>query len=66
MKINACPKCGSRDIRMAGIREGRLFGVTSWDIVCAKCGYKGMPIIFNSKEEYEKFLKELKNEKKSD
>ena len=64
MNIRACPKCGSRNIRMAGIGEGTIFGLTSWDMVCEKCSYKGMPILFDSENEYEAFLEELKNEKK--
>ena len=61
MNIKACPKCGSRDICMAGIRDGIIFGLTSYDLVCKKCNYKGMPIIFDSEKDYELFLKELKN-----
>ena len=64
MNIKACPKCGSRDIRMAGIRDGTIFGLTSYDMICEKCNYKGMPIIFDSKKDYEMFLKELKNQQK--
>jgi len=66
MNIKACPKCGSRDVRMAGIGEGTIFGLTSWDMVCEKCNYKGMPILFDSENDYEAFLKELENEQKPD
>jgi C4-type Zn-finger protein len=66
MNIKACPKCGSRDIRMAGIGEGTIFGLTSWDMVCEKCNYKGMSILFDSENDYEAFLKELENEQKPD
>ena len=66
MDIKACPKCGSKDVRMAGIGEGTIFGLTSWDMVCEKCNYIGMPIIFNSEKDYEAFLKELENEQKPD
>jgi C4-type Zn-finger protein len=61
MDVKACPKCGSRDIRMAGMRNGIIFGLTSYNLVCKKCNYKGMPIIFDSEKEYEKFFRELKN-----
>jgi uncharacterized Zn finger protein (UPF0148 family) len=66
MDIKACPKCGSRDFRMAGIREGTIFGLTSWDMVCEKCNYKGTPILFDSEGDYKAFLKELENEQKPD
>jgi C4-type Zn-finger protein len=61
--IRACPKCGSTDIQMGGIREGVLYGLTSWTLVCKRCGYKGMPILFDSEEEYKKFLDEIKSTK---
>lgn len=61
MNIRACPKCGSRDVRMAGIGEGTIFGLTSWDMVCEKCNYRGMPILFDSENDYKAFLKELEN-----
>jgi len=66
MKIRACAKCNSKNIRMAGLGEGTIFGLTSWDMVCEDCGYKGMPIVFDSQEDYEAFLKELKEKQESD
>ena len=66
MKINACPKCGSRDILMGGITEGTLFGMTSWNIVCRDCNYQGMPVIFDSLKEYNKFLTDLLKEKEEE
>ncbi|MEF8847630.1 MAG: hypothetical protein V5A68_00660 [Candidatus Thermoplasmatota archaeon] len=63
-QIAACPKCGSTDITMGGIESGIVYGITSWNLVCNNCGYKGMPILFDSKKEYKKFLDELKKEKK--
>ena len=66
MKISACPKCGSKDIQMGGITQGTLFGITSWNSVCRKCGYKGMPIIFESEKDYVEFLQEISDENKKD
>jgi hypothetical protein len=60
MKINACPRCGSKSIQMGRIRDGVLFGIDSWKQVCRQCGYQGAPIIFDSETEYQKFLEELK------
>ena len=62
MNIKACQKCGSRDVRMAGIGEGTIFGLTSWNMVCEKCNYIGTPILFDSEGDYEAFLKELEKE----
>jgi len=56
MEIKACPKCGSRKIYQGRMGDGVLTGYTSKD-VCRNCGYQGMHIIFDSEEEYKKFLK---------
>jgi len=56
MEIEACPKCGSRNIFQGKLGEGVLTGYTSKN-VCQDCGYQGMPIIFDSEEEYNNFLK---------
>ena len=58
MKINACPKCGSRNISQGTLGEGVLTGYVTKD-VCKDCGYQGMPLIFNSEKEYKKFLEGL-------
>ncbi len=64
MNIVACPSCGSKNIRQGTIGNGVLTGYTSLD-VCRDCGYRGMPIVFDSKEEYKKFLREISNTKKA-
>ena len=61
MEITACPKCGSRKIFQGNIGDGVLTGYTSRN-VCKDCGYQGMPLIFDSDEEYEKFLEGLAKE----
>ena len=63
MEIFACPKCGSRNIHIGTIRDGVLDGYTS-RYVCRDCDYQGMPIVFDSEEEYISFLQELKEGKK--
>jgi hypothetical protein len=57
MDIIACPKCGSRKIYQGTMGDGVLIGYTFKE-VCRNCGYQGMPIIFDSEKEYQKFLKE--------
>ena len=64
MSIVACPRCGSRKIRQGTIGNGVLTGYTSLD-VCRDCGYRGIPIVFDSKKEYTKFLREISNTKKN-
>ena len=56
MEIFACPNCGSRRIRQGALYVGALTGSKQ---VCRNCGYRGMPIIFDSTKEYQRFLKEL-------
>ena len=63
MEIIACPNCGSRRIYQGTMGDGVLTGYTSRN-VCRNCGYQGMPIIFNSETDYERFLKRKTNEKK--
>ena len=60
MEITACPICGSRNIFQGRLKEGVLTGYTSKE-VCRDCGYHGSPIIFDSVEEYNKFLQGLKS-----
>ena len=64
MKIYACPKCGSTNISQGTLGEGVLTGYVNKD-VCKKCGYHGMPFIFDSENEYKKFLEGLAKEKES-
>lgn len=56
MEIIACPKCGSRRIFQGQMRDGVLTGYNTRS-VCRDCGFQGMPIIFDSEENYKKFLK---------
>jgi hypothetical protein len=60
MEIIACPKCGSRRIFQGRMKDGVLTGYTSRE-VCRDCGYQGAPIIFDSEEDYIRFIEELKN-----
>ena len=67
MEIKACPNCGSRKIYQGRMGDGVLTGYTTRD-VCRDCGYQGMPIIFDSEQDYKKFLesKKLKKDTKED
>ena len=59
MEITACPKCGSKKIFQGRMSDGVLTGYTSKN-VCRNCGYQGPPIIFDSEEDYKKFLQGIK------
>jgi len=60
MKITACPRCGSTDISAGTMGSGILFGMSSWKEECRNCGYKGASLVFDSKEDYLTFLREVK------
>ena len=62
MKINACLKCGSRNISQGKLGEGVLKGYINKD-VCKDCWYQGISLIFNSEEEYKKFLEDLSKDR---
>jgi DNA-directed RNA polymerase subunit RPC12/RpoP len=64
MEIIACPNCGSRRIYQGTMGEGVLTGYTTRN-VCKNCGYQGMPIIFDSEKDYQKFLIGKSKDKKS-
>jgi RNA polymerase subunit RPABC4/transcription elongation factor Spt4 len=59
MEVKACPNCGSRKIYQGRMGDGVLTGYTSRE-VCRNCGYQGMSIIFDSEQEYKKFLESKK------
>jgi len=61
--IAACPRCGSTRIEMGTMKEGVLFGITSWKSVCKNCGYQGEPLLFETQEAYERFLDGLSKDK---
>ena len=61
--IAACPRCGSKRIEMGTMKEGVLFGITSWKSVCKNCGYQGEPLFFEDEEAYQRFLEGLSKDK---
>jgi hypothetical protein len=66
MEIQACIRCGSRNIRRGGIQDGAIPGYTDLldKFVCDDCNHMGLPIIFDKEEEYNEFVKALKEDKK--
>jgi transcription elongation factor Elf1 len=63
MEIFACLRCGSRNIHSGTISDGVLDGYAVM-YVCRDCGYQGMPMLFDSMREYERFLQSFKKSKK--
>lgn len=47
--IRACPRCGSDDLRMPGIRDGVIVGegqeLARW--ACERCDLTAVPILFD-------------------
>ncbi|MBN1280913.1 MAG: hypothetical protein JXA00_04615 [Candidatus Thermoplasmatota archaeon] len=59
-QITACPNCGSKNIGIGTLGDGIVWGLTSWNEVCRNCGYRGRSLVFDSEDEYQKFLEQLK------
>lgn len=57
--IRACLRCGSRDLRGAGIRDGAVPGVTAaWgQATCKECGRTGPPLEFDDEGAWKAFRK---------
>ncbi|MFH1102021.1 MAG: hypothetical protein V1726_08325 [Methanobacteriota archaeon] len=64
MEIHACPKCGSKNIQIGTLGSGVTYGITSWKSVCRNCGYQGEPLLFDSEENYDKFVQGLSTKEK--
>ncbi|MDI6856286.1 MAG: hypothetical protein QMD21_05845 [Candidatus Thermoplasmatota archaeon] len=57
MKIRACMKCGSTNLRTRAVSEGLIPGdmLSTNKLICNDCGYIGVPIVFDSMEEQKTF-----------
>ncbi len=66
--IDACVRCGSRDLGMASIAEGGVPGVfdVSGQIVCRNCGLVAPALCFDNEEDYGAHIASLKEEGKID
>lgn len=56
-EIPACLACASKDLRMPGLREGVVTGLTGGlhQAVCRRCGWKGIPVSFDDEGAYQEF-----------
>ncbi len=52
--------CGSKKIGIGTLGDGIIAGLSSWKEVCRDCGYQGASLLFETEDEYNKYLKALK------
>lgn len=62
MRIRACMRCGSTNLRARDIDEGLIPGdlLSMSKMVCNDCGYISVPILFDNVREYKVFSEKLK------
>ncbi len=65
MKITACPRCGSKNLDIADMRDGITPGIDWSTMVCRDCDWKGIPLEFETENAYQNFLKGLEKQKES-
>jgi hypothetical protein len=66
MKITACPRCGSKNLDIADMRDGITPGIDWSTTVCRDCDWQGIPLEFETENYYQKFLQGFEKEKKSE
>jgi hypothetical protein len=66
MKITACPRCGSKNLDIADMRDGITPGIDWSTMVCRECDWQGIPLEFKTENAYRNFLKGLEKQKKSE
>jgi hypothetical protein len=66
MKITACPRCGSKNLDIADMRDGITPGIDWSTMVCRDCDWQGIPLEFETENNYQNFLKGLEKQKKSE
>lgn len=61
LPIHACPECGSAGMRPLRTGEGGVPGANeiSDKLTCPRCGYRGIAIEFDDRQEYAEFLADL-------
>ena len=64
MKITACPRCGSKNLDIADMRDGISPGIDWSTNVCRDCDWQGIPLEFETENNYQKFLIGLEKQKK--
>jgi hypothetical protein len=61
MPVRVCPDCGYLGIRMPTIGDGLWpgGGETGDRMVCPRCDWQGLPVSFESREDYVEFLRAI-------
>lgn len=64
LPIRACPQCGSPGVRPLRTGEGGVPGANeiSDKLTCNACGYRGIVLEFDDREEYAMFLEDLEED----
>lgn len=58
--FDACPSCGYLGIRPPGIGDGGLpQNALMTERLCPRCGHRGPPVEFASREDYVDFVRQL-------
>lgn len=58
--VTACPDCGFIGIRPPGVQDGVWPGGGELiEQVCPRCGFRGLPMQFATREEYAEFVAQL-------
>jgi hypothetical protein len=58
MRIQACPRCESRDLGLPTASDGVWLGGGELQFyVCRACQYRGMPVEFDNEAEYATFVR---------
>ena len=66
MKITACPRCGSKNLDIADMSDGITPGIDWSTNVCRDCDWQGIPLEFETENDYQKFQKGFEKENKSE
>lgn len=58
--VSACPDCGFLGIRSPGVQDGVWPGGGELVFqVCPRCQFRGQPVVFRRREDYNRFVAEL-------
>ncbi|OYT27142.1 MAG: hypothetical protein B6U97_02275 [Candidatus Altiarchaeales archaeon ex4484_96] len=61
MEVKACTRCGSRNLKIPSQMELEIRLTLAGQYKCSDCGFIGFPIVFDSNEDYAKYVKLKKN-----
>jgi TM2 domain-containing membrane protein YozV len=61
-EVTACPNCGSTELGVPPTNVDAFIGAAALDgrMYCKGCGREGLPILFDSVDDYKRFLSNVK------